>query len=127
VETGSETRSNPVVELVSTVKRIQSGRSTAPRLLIVGEFLVVLLGAPDPEQTLRERRVSMSKSASADEVKAVQNSTTPPARDPRMAVEEEYQLARRQGTTQALELFIARHPDDPLTVKARADLRLLSR
>jgi hypothetical protein len=44
-----------------------------------------------------------------------------------MAVEEEYQLARRQGTTQALELFIARHPDDPLTVKARADLRLLSR
>jgi hypothetical protein len=127
VETGSETRSNPVVELVSTVKRRQSGRSTARRLLIVGEFLVVLLGAPDPEQTLRERRVSMSKSASADEAKAVRNSTTPPARDPRMAVEEEYQLARRQGTTQALELFIARHPDDPLTVKARADLRLLSR
>ena len=71
METRSETRSNPVVELVSTVKRRQSGPSTARRLLIVGtEFLVVLLGAPDPEQTLRERRVSMSKSASADEAKA---------------------------------------------------------
>jgi hypothetical protein len=42
-------------------------------------------------------------------------------------VEEEYQLARRQGTPQALELFIARHPNDPLADKARADLRLLSR
>lgn len=90
-------------------------------------LLVILLGMPDPDQTLRERRVSMSKSASADDAKAVRNRITPPARDPSIAVEEEYQLARRQGTTQALELFIARHPDDPLAAKARADLRLLSR
>ncbi|CAN7434634.1 hypothetical protein LJR220_003898 [Bradyrhizobium sp. LjRoot220] len=53
--------------------------------------------------------------------------TTPPARDPGLAVEEEYQLARRQNTVQALELFIARHPDDPLAAKARAELRRLSR
>jgi hypothetical protein len=49
--------------------------------------------------------------------------TTPPARDPNVAVEEEYQLARQRGTAEALELFIARHPDSPLAAKARADLR----
>ena len=53
--------------------------------------------------------------------------TMPPARDPRLAVEEEYQMARRLNTVQALELFIARHPDDPLAARARADLRSLSR
>jgi len=55
------------------------------------------------------------------------NSTTPPARDPKLAVEEEYHMARRVNTVQSLELFIARHPDDPLAARARADLRLLSR
>ena len=70
----------------------------------------------------------MSKIAAADEAqKAIRNSTTPPARNPEAAVEEEYQLARQQGTAAALELFIARHPDDPLAEKARADLRRLSR
>lgn len=53
--------------------------------------------------------------------------TMPPARDPKLAVEEEYQMARRQNTAQALELFIARHPDDSLAARARADLRSLSR
>ncbi|HXO67750.1 MAG TPA: hypothetical protein VN838_02200 [Bradyrhizobium sp.] len=68
----------------------------------------------------------MSKIAAADEAqKAVR--TTPPPRDPAVAVEEEYQLALRQGTAPALELFIARHPDSPLAEKARADLRRLSR
>jgi len=52
---------------------------------------------------------------------------TPLARDPALAVEEEYQLARRSNTIQSLELFIARHPNHPLAAKARADLRLLSR
>ena len=53
--------------------------------------------------------------------------TMAPARDPRLAVEEEYQMARQLNTVQALELFIARHPDDPLAARARADLRSLSR
>ena len=53
--------------------------------------------------------------------------TTPPARDPNIAVEEEYQLARQRGTAEALELFIARHPDSPLAAKARADLRQIPR
>jgi hypothetical protein len=53
--------------------------------------------------------------------------TTPPTRDPNIAVEEEYQLARQRGTAEALELFIARHPDSPLADKARADLRRMPR
>jgi hypothetical protein len=51
----------------------------------------------------------------------------PPARDPGIAVQEEYEIARQRGTVQALELFISRHPDDRLAAKARADLRLLQR
>jgi hypothetical protein len=54
---------------------------------------------------------------------ATDDATPPPARDPRLAVEE----ARRLNTVQSLELFIARHPDDPLAARARADLRSLSR
>ena len=70
----------------------------------------------------------MSKIAAAEENrKPVRESTTPPARNPEAAVEEEYQIALRQGTSQALELFIARHPDHPLAEKARADLKRLSR
>jgi hypothetical protein len=64
----------------------------------------------------------------ADETRnTLRDRTTPPARDPKAAVEEEYRLARQQGTAQALQLFIARHPDDPLAEKARADLRRLPR
>ena len=70
----------------------------------------------------------MSKIAAAEENrKAVRESTTPPARNPEAALEEEYQIALRQGTSQALELFIARHPDHPLAETARADLKRLSR
>jgi len=53
--------------------------------------------------------------------------TTPPARDPEQAVEEEYQMASRHGTVEALELFLARHPDGPLAEKARADLQRIKR
>ncbi|HEV7878677.1 hypothetical protein [Bradyrhizobium sp.] len=70
----------------------------------------------------------MSKIAAADQAqKTVRDSTTPPARNPNAAVEEEYQFALRKGTAAALELFIARHPDTPLSEKALADLRRLSR
>jgi hypothetical protein len=97
-------------------------------MLVTGtELIIVVLGLPDPDQTFLERRISMSRNASADDAKAARSPTTPPARDPWIAVEEEYQLARQRGTAQALELFIARHPDDPLAAKARADLRLLPR
>jgi hypothetical protein len=96
-------------------------------LLFATALLVVAISLVDPDRMFGEGRISMAKGASADEVKAVRERTTPPARDPKIAVQEEYEIARQQGTVEALELFIARHPDDPLAGKARADLRLLSR
>jgi hypothetical protein len=51
----------------------------------------------------------------------------PPARDPEIAVEEEYQIARQRGAVEALQLFIARHPEGPFADRARADLRRISR
>jgi hypothetical protein len=42
-------------------------------------------------------------------------------------VTTEYEAARRQGTREAFELFIARHGDDPLAEKARAELKQLPR
>jgi hypothetical protein len=40
----------------------------------------------------------MTKIAAADETQNnIRDSTTPPARDPKIAVEEEYQMARRHG------------------------------
>jgi hypothetical protein len=122
-------RNNPVTRsFMSRMNAPETGRSAAGRaLLAVIAVLVGLLGLFVPDLMIRERGLSMSKIASADESKALRDPTMPAARDPRIAVEEEYQVARRQGTAQALELFIARHPNDPLADKARADLRLLPR
>jgi hypothetical protein len=54
----------------------------------------------------------------------VPQKTTPPARDPERAVEEEYQIARERGTREAQELFIARRP---WAEKMRADPRRIPR
>jgi hypothetical protein len=70
----------------------------------------------------------MASKADADETgEATRAPSVPPARDPAIAVAEEYELARRKGTAEALELFIARHGDTPLAEKARAELRRMSR
>ncbi len=53
--------------------------------------------------------------------------SVPTARDPSAAVAEEYESARRKGTREAFELFIARHGDDPLAEQARAELKQLAR
>lgn len=53
--------------------------------------------------------------------------TMPPARNPDVAVAEEYELARRRGTAAALELFIARHPESELAERARAELRQMKK
>ncbi|MBR1233904.1 hypothetical protein [Bradyrhizobium sp. AUGA SZCCT0182] len=95
-------------------------------------FTISLLAATillsDSDRMLQKGHFSMAKAvASNEKLGTATKSTTPPARDPKLAVEEEYQLARRLNTVQSLELFIARHPDDPLAAKARADLRRLSR
>ncbi|WP_346015285.1 hypothetical protein [Bradyrhizobium sp. 39] len=51
----------------------------------------------------------------------------PMARDPAAAVAEDFEAARQKGTREALELFIARHGDDPLAEHSRAELKRLSR
>jgi hypothetical protein len=55
------------------------------------------------------------------------SASMPMARDPSAAVAEEYDMARQRGTKEAFELFIARHGDDPLAERVRAELRRLAR
>jgi hypothetical protein len=71
--------------------------------------------------------VMVGKANADDSGKALRAPSVPPARDPSAAVAEEYELARQKGTPEAFELFIARHGDDPLAEKARAELKRLSR
>jgi hypothetical protein len=93
----------------------------------IGAALAIAMLLPDAECLIIERGSTLSKTANAGDGQQVPARTTPPARDPQLAVEEEYQLARQRGTAQALELFIARHPDSPLAEKARADLAAMKR
>jgi len=45
--------------------------------------------------------------------------------DPQKIIESEYERLKNRGTREGLELFIARHPDDPLAEKAREEIRRL--
>jgi hypothetical protein len=45
----------------------------------------------------------------------------PPARDGNIAIQQELSDARREGTREAYELFIARHPRHPLAETARRE------
>jgi hypothetical protein len=49
----------------------------------------------------------------------------PRARDGNIAVKEEFDAAVSAGTVAALELFIARHPEHPLTSEAKTRLAAL--
>ena len=87
--------------------------------------LVALSGLQ--HQLFREQTIMVEK-ANADEIgHAPRAPTVPPARDPSVAVAEEYELARKKGTAEAFELFIARHGDSLLAEKARDELKRLSR
>lgn len=44
-----------------------------------------------------------------------------PARDGNIAIKQELCAAREAGTVAAYDLFIARHPDHPLTATAREE------
>jgi len=50
-----------------------------------------------------------------------------PARDGNIAIQEELCAARKKGTMDAYDLFIARHPDHPLAEVARAERARLPR
>ena len=93
----------------------------------IGTALAIAMLLPDAECLIIERGSILSKTANAGDGQQGPSRTTPPARDPQLAVQEEYQLALQRGTAQALELFIARHPDSPLAEKARADLAAIKR
>ncbi|MBR0713026.1 hypothetical protein [Bradyrhizobium liaoningense] len=95
------------------------------RLAAAVSGAVVALASVD--QLLPEECSIMARKAQADETGKAPARSVPPARDPAIAVAEEYELARRKGTAEAFELFIARHGDDPLAEKARAELKRLSR
>ena len=69
----------------------------------------------------------VGKARADDSAKAGRAPSMPMARDPSAAVTEEYEAARRAGTREAFELFLARHPDDPLAEQARAELKRLPR
>jgi hypothetical protein len=117
---------NQLDRLMKKAKGARKAEDRSPAL--VTSLLAALMLPIGPDDLLRERRISMAKAVTAGEtLKPVPQETTPPARDPKIAVEEEYQIARQRGTAQALELFIERHPDDPLAEKARADLRRMTR
>jgi hypothetical protein len=92
-----------------------------------GAALAIALLLPDADSSVLQRDITLSKTANAGDGPQAPSRTTPPARDPQLAVEEEYQLARQRGTVQALELFIARHPDNPRAATARADLAAMKR
>lgn len=83
---------------------------------------------PVPDRPSQQGVLSMSKPANAGETPhAAPERTMPPARNPEIAVEEEYNIARGRGTAEALELFIARHPESALAERARAELLKLKR
>lgn len=42
--------------------------------------------------------------------------------DPQAAVRSEYARLKAKGTREALELFIARHPDHPLAMEAKEEI-----
>src|SRR5260370_12615687 len=86
-------------------------RSTA----LVTSLLAAIVLLIDPDDLLCERRISMAKVAAAGETpKPVPQATTPPARDPKIAVEAEYQSPPQRGTSQAHPLFIPRPRCPPL-------------
>ncbi|MBI5318633.1 MAG: hypothetical protein HZB49_04215 [Bradyrhizobium sp.] len=87
---------------------------------------VVLL--PVPDRISPGEDTPMYRKANAGEPSAASpERTMPPARNPKIAVAEEYEIARRRGTAEALELFIARHPDSSLAERARTELRQMKR
>ncbi|RTM14937.1 MAG: hypothetical protein EKK33_03860 [Bradyrhizobiaceae bacterium] len=96
------------------------------RSLPAGLFgaLIALAGLA---QTFGGLPAMVEKAKADDSGKAGRAPAMPMARDPAIAVAEEYEAAQRKGTREALELFIARHGDDPLAEQARAELKRLSR
>lgn len=75
---------------------------------------------PQPTHTSNrfgDFQFAMSKQYKEQPVSS-ENNANAPARDGNIAIREEFDLAVKAGTKEALELFILRHPDHELAVKA---------
>lgn len=57
---------------------------------------------------------------------ALQHARVPPPRDPAIAEQEELEAALRAGTREALELFLARHPEGRFRKDAETALKRIS-
>jgi hypothetical protein len=110
-----------------TITRVNLMKRTHKRGSRIGAAFAIAMLLPNADSLVLERGITLSKTANASDGQQIPSRTTPPARAPELAVQEEYQLARQRGTAQALELFIERHPDSPLADKARADLAAMKR
>ena len=53
--------------------------------------------------------------------------TSSPPRDGNIAIQQELDAARRAGTLEAYDLFIARHPQHPLVQTAREERERIAR
>jgi hypothetical protein len=71
------------------------------------------------------KRTGTMTASSQDPSQPRRSPKLPLPRDPDVAVREEFQLARTQGTIEAMENFLARHGDHPLADQARRELRKL--
>ena len=96
-------------------------------LLSAGLFSALVTLAGLNQLPFRGLPVMVEKANADDSGKALRAPSVPPARAPSAAVAEEYELARQKGTPEALELFIARHPDSAQAQKAREDLGAMKR
>ena len=68
--------------------------------------------------------IAAAASACAPAANAPEGNAMPissPARDGNIAIQEELDAARRAGTVEAYDLFIARHPEHPLLETARRE------
>ena len=77
-----------------------------------------------PARGLAMAQSSPRLSPIAGDLAMAQSSRSPiaaPARDGDIAIREELDAARRAGTREAYDLFIARHPDHPLAATARQE------
>lgn len=101
-------------------------RRSGPVLAILPAAVLLL---PVPDRISPGELTPMTRKANAAEptVAASPERTMPPARNPEIAVAEEYEIARLRGTAEALELFIARHPESSLAERARTELRQMKR
>jgi len=78
-------------------------------------MLTACSSASPDQSSLNQNQTIMKPSASSQN----KPSTAAPARDGNIAIREEFDAAKAKNTREAYGLFIARHPDHPLTTDAK--------